>query len=129
MEERIMTTATQIARLEDDNNAIQVGWATGEGADGFAAWLAQHEISTDEAYRLLGLDEHPVDSLGNRAMLFSDVRPSDAASLYGGGSEAAYWWDLDDGSVVGIANAGAAYRIPSDAEPPEVTVTEIIESY
>lgn len=119
-----MATAAQLARIEDDNNAIQVGWAEGEGASEFTTWMDQYVIDDDAAFRLLGLDAAP-----KPFRWYGDVRTSDAVSEYGSGSESCRWWDLEDGRVLGIPSSSDPWLVPASAEPPLVTVTRVIEGY
>jgi len=97
----------QMAFLEDRNNSIESGWATGDNSayrEAMKKWEIREEIA-DVILELARCDEY---------------RPT-ATSEYGGGSECCNWFECGESLIVGIPSCGGiAWAVPVDVEIPDI---------
>lgn len=89
----------EIAQSDDRHMDIICGWATGNGAEAFSAWLAAHEVgelTSDEWEAITGFDTNTADLDLDAPVVV--VAGADAS--YGGGAMANHWYLTADGAAL-----------------------------
>lgn len=106
-------TARSIAEQDDRAADILCDWATGENAQVVADWIAAHRVNT--------LPQVAINAIASG--YFRGLRAdggdalevvSQAQANYGGGSEAADWYEMSDGNIYGVDTFGNYYVVSAD---------------
>jgi hypothetical protein len=101
----------QMAFLEDRNNSIESGWATGDNS-AYKREMKKWEIREEIADVILELTD------------CAKTQPN-AISEYGGGSECCNWFECDSLNIGIPSCGGIAWAIPCDVEIPEIENYEV----